>query len=59
MKKKFDGIDYRNHKFQSIKIEKYEQVLSEKFDFYNDISIIDVIFNLGPKTTTYLERQSI
>ncbi len=57
--KKFDGIDYRNHKFKSNKIEKYEQVFSDKFDFYNDISIIDVIFNLGPETTTYLERQSI
>ena len=57
--KKFDGIDYRNHKFNSDKIEKYEQVFSEKLDFYNDISIIDLIFNLGPETTTYLERQSI
>ena len=57
--KKFDGIDYRNHKFNSDKIEKYEQVFSDKYDFYNDISIIDLIFNLGPETTTYLERQSI
>ena len=57
--KKFDGIDYRNHKFRSINIEKYEQVYFHKFEFYNDLSIIDLIFNLGPETTSYLERQSI
>jgi len=57
--KKFDGIDYRNHKFSSNKIEKYEQVYSQKFEFYNDLSIIDLIFNLGPETTSYLERQRI
>ena len=57
--KKFDGFDYRNHKFSSDKIEKYEQVFSNKFEFYNNLSIIDIIFNLGPETTSYLERQSI
>ena len=38
---------------------KNMKCFSDKYDFYNDISIIDLIFNLGPETTTYLERQSI
>ena len=39
--------------------EKYQQVFSEKQSFSPDLSILDVLFNLGPETTRYLERQSI
>ena len=54
----FDGTDLRHHKFISPQ-EKYEQVFSEKHDFTPNLSILDLLFNLGPETTSYLERQTI
>ena len=54
----FDGTDLRHHKFISLQ-EKYEQVFSEKHDFTPHLSILDLLFNLGPETTSYLERQTI
>ena len=57
--KKFDGPDFRESGFQIENIEKYEQVFSEKHDFTPNLSILDLLFNLGPETTSYLERQSI
>ena len=56
--KNFDGTDLRHHKFISPQ-EKYEQVFSEKHDFTPNLSILDLLFNLGPETTSYLERQTI
>lgn len=38
--------------------EPYTQVFSEKFGFINDLSIIDLLFNLGPETLSYLEKIS-
>tara|TARA_X000000368_G_scaffold416669_1_gene411160 strand:- start:715 stop:1314 length:600 start_codon:yes stop_codon:yes gene_type:complete len=55
----FNGTDLRNHNFKSEKVEQYEQVFSEKHDFMPHLSILDLIFNLGPETTSYLERQTI
>ena len=57
--RKFDGIDFRNHKFKNLEMDKYEQVFSEKIDFQSDLSVVDLLFNLGPETTSYLETQSI
>jgi len=34
---------------------EYIQVFSSKFGFIRDLSIIDVLFNLGPETLTYLK----
>jgi len=56
--KNFDGTDLRNHKFSSPQ-KKYEQVFMEKHDFIPHLSILDLLFNLGPETTSYLERQTI
>lgn len=55
----FNGIDLRNHTFNNKNMEKYEQVFAEKKDFHSDLSVLDLLFNLGPETTSYLERQSI
>ena len=55
----FNGVDFRNHKFKNLQMEKYEQVFSEKIEFQSDLSVVDLLFNLGPETTSYLERQSI
>lgn len=55
----FDGIDLRNHTFNNNNMENYEQVFADKIDFQSDLSVVDVLFNLGPETTSYLQRQSI
>ena len=55
----FDGIDLRNHTFNNNNMEKYEQVFANKIEFQSDLSVVDLLFNLGPETTSYLERQSI
>lgn len=38
-------------------LESYHQVFQEKFGFLNDLSIIDLIFNLGPAAGEYLDSQ--
>ena len=57
--KKFNGLDFRSSKFIFKNQEEYQQVFSEKQSFTPNLSILDVLFNLGPETTSYLERQSI
>lgn len=57
--RKFDGIDFRNHKFNNLEMDTYEQVFSDKIEFQSDLSVLDLLFNLGPETTSYLETQSI
>ncbi len=37
--------------------DKYIQVFIEKHGFLNDLSILDLLFNEGPNTITYLENQ--
>ena len=36
-------------------LKPYQQVFSEKFGFIKEVSILDVIFNLGPDAGDYLE----
>ena len=50
----FSGIDFRNHTFNTEKENKYEQVFNEKHDFIPHLSILDLLFNLGPQTEEYL-----
>ena len=40
-------------------MDTYDQVFSEKIEFQSDLSVVDVLFNLGPETTSYLETQNI
>jgi len=37
------------------KPQEYTQVFSEKLGFEGNLSILDLIFNLGPESTSYLE----
>jgi hypothetical protein len=53
-KANFSGIDFRNHTFNTEKENKYEQVFTEKHDFTPHLSILDLLFNLGPETEEYL-----
>ena len=57
--KECNGLDFRSSKFILKNQEKYQQVFCEKYSFIPNLSILDVLFNLGPETTSYLERQSI
>ena len=57
--KECDVLDFRSSKFIFKNQEEYQQVFSEKHSFNPNLSILDVLFNLGPETTSYLERQSI
>lgn len=55
-----ESIDYRNHfnaktEFQG-NFPEYFQVFDEKFDFMPDLSILDLLCNEGPKSTTYLQK---
>ena len=57
--KECNGLDFRSSKFILKNQEEYQQVFCEKYSFIPNLSILDVLFNLGPETTSYLERQSI
>jgi len=57
--KECNDLDLRSSKFILKNQEKYQQVFCEKYSFIPNLSILDVLFNLGPETTSYLERQSI
>ncbi|MEO2064324.1 MAG: WbqC family protein [Christiangramia sp.] len=46
----------RKQPFQN---EPYTQVFSEKLKFENDLSILDLLFNEGPNTLAYLQRQEL
>lgn len=46
-----------NAKIESeYEMEPYMQVFDEKFDFEPDLSILDLLCNEGPKSTTYLSK---
>ena len=55
-------IDYRNLAESKRKpifdLEKYDQVFMEKQGFIKNLSILDLIFNLGNESTAYLKRQT-
>ena len=57
--KECNELDFRSSKFILKNQEEYQQVFCEKYSFIPNLSILDVLFNLGPETTSYLERQSI
>ena len=48
--------DLRNHNWNLEKQEKYDQVFMEKHGFIPDLSIIDLLFNLGPESSDYLHN---
>lgn len=54
----FDGVDFRNKIHPKSPPERlypsYPQVFSDRFPFVANLSILDVLFNLGPKAKDYL-----
>lgn len=55
-----DEIDLRNSfnakKSSNFNNPEYIQVFSDRFEFMNDLSILDLICNFGPKLTTYIKE---
>ena len=58
-----NGIDYREYfstkKEPEFLQEEYYQTFSDKLGFIKDLSIIDLLCNLGPEATPYLKKLSI
>lgn len=52
-------LDYR-YLYKEVKYEpdipEYSQVFSDRHEFLNDMSIIDLMFNLGPDAKTYISN---
>ena len=51
---KGDFFDLRNYSWELKNQEKYDQVFMEKKGFIANLSILDLLFNLGPESTDYL-----
>ena len=43
-------------KRQAKPLPEYTQVFRDRFDFESDLSILDLIFNLGPRASLYLQE---
>ncbi|MBR7168395.1 MAG: WbqC family protein [Bacteroidales bacterium] len=52
--------DYRNvfspKNKETIQLPPYDQVFTDRFGFQSDISILDLLFNLGPDSLGYLKE---
>ena len=48
--------DLRNNDFKEANPEKYNQVFMEKYGFIPNLSILDLLFNLGPESSDYLHN---
>ena len=51
--------DLRNHNWNYGKQERYDQVFMEKHGFIPNLSILDLLFNLGPESSDYLRKLDI
>ena len=51
-----NSTDYRNYDFCSKGGYKYDQVYFTKNDFIKDLSVLDLIFNLGPESIDFLKK---
>lgn len=51
--------DLRNHDFILENSSKYNQVFMEKYGFIPNLSILDLLFNLGPESSGYLHNIDI
>jgi hypothetical protein len=56
---KGDFTDLRNHTWNLEKQERYDQVFMEKHGFIANLSILDLLFNLGPESADYLHNLDI
>ena len=52
----FWSVKNLNNKLQSQLTKPYYQVFDDRFGFTPNLSILDLIFNLGPESATYLKQ---
>ena len=52
--KETDKTDLRNSYFEIQKQEKYQEVFESNCGFIANLSILDLLFNLGPESSEYL-----
>ena len=57
--KKIEKNDFRNSLFEIKNALKYHQVFENKCGFISNLSIIDLLFNLGPESADYLHNLDI
>jgi hypothetical protein len=60
----YDGMDDRRYlinakKFSSKSNKPYHQVFEDKFGFIENLSILDLLFNLGPESVPYLKSINV
>lgn len=48
------SVEFQPNRFDVL-LEEYPQVFRYKFPFFSDLSILDLIFNLGPRSLNYLK----
>ena len=53
---KGDFLDLRNYTWELKKQKEYDQVFMEKQGFISNLSILDLLFNLGPESADYLNN---
>jgi hypothetical protein len=55
-----DIIDYRRDRDLivpgRIPLAPYRQVFDDKYGFFGNLSILDLLFNLGPEARSYMEK---
>ncbi len=58
--KNFEGKDFRQDfspkKPQPLSLQKYNQVFDDRFEFQSNLSIFDLLCNLGPEAQSYLKN---
>ena len=57
--KNFEGIDLRNEEFNKKEIIPYIQVFENKHGFLTNLSILDLLFNYGNQSKSYLKRLTL
>ena len=57
--KETDKVDLRSYQQINNNHKEYQQVFSYKCSFKQNLSIIDLLFNLGPESKTYLNNIKI
>lgn len=52
------AIDLRNNRFEDIRDVEYYQVRADRFGFIPGLSVLDLLFNMGPESVLILDRMS-
>lgn len=57
-----DGMEYvdlRRFDFDSVQTPPYRQLRADRLGFVGGLSVLDLIFNLGPEAALYLHRLQV